>query len=336
MYGLVRAALCHEKGRFDMAMHNDAILSRRSFLAITGLSASSLALTACGGSGSSSSAAGSSAGSAASSGDATWDAINSAKTIKVGTETAYAPYAYRDADDKLTGFDVEIGNAIYEKMGLTVDWMDTKWDSLISGMDAKQCDACMDQIAITDERKEKYIFSEPYCYAYGGAKQCDACMDQIAITDERKEKYIFSEPYCYAYGGVLALPESGITSIADLSGKNCAGTATSNWIAIVEKNGGVLVTTTGFQDSVQLVEQGRADAVLVEELTELDYLKNNPDSPLQIVARTDDFTEVAVMMRQDCTELQAKINEAIAALKEDGTLAEISKKYFEEDVTVQK
>ena len=286
-----------------MAMHNDAILSRRSFLAITGLSASSLALTACGGSGSSSSAAGSSAGSAASSGDATWDAINSAKTIKVGTETAYAPYAYRDADDKLTGFDVEIGNAIYEKMGLTVDWMDTKWDSLISGMDAKQC---------------------------------DACMDQIAITDERKEKYIFSEPYCYAYGGVLALPESGITSIADLSGKNCAGTATSNWIAIVEKNGGVLVTTTGFQDSVQLVEQGRADAVLVEELTELDYLKNNPDSPLQIVARTDDFTEVAVMMRQDCTELQAKINEAIAALKEDGTLAEISKKYFEEDVTVQK
>ncbi len=198
---------------------------------------------------------------------------------------------------------MEIGNAIYEKMGLTVDWMDTKWDSLISGMDAKQC---------------------------------DACMDQIAITDERKEKYIFSEPYCYAYGGVLALPESGITSIADLSGKNCAGTATSNWIAIVEKNGGVLVTTTGFQDSVQLVEQGRADAVLVEELTELDYLKNNPDSPLQIVARTDDFTEVAVMMRQDCTELQAKINEAIAALKEDGTLAEISKKYFEEDVTVQK
>lgn len=303
MYGLVRAALCHEKGRFDMAMHNDAILSRRSFLAITGLSASSLALTACGGSGSSSSAAGSSAGSAASSGDATWDAINSAKTIKVGTETAYAPYAYRDADDKLTGFDVEIGNAIYEKMGLTVDWMDTKWDSLISGMDAKQC---------------------------------DACMDQIAITDERKEKYIFSEPYCYAYGGVLALPDSGISSVADLNGKNCAGTATSNWTAIVEENGGVLVTTTGFQDSVQLVEQGRADAVLVEELTELDYLKNNPDSPLQIVARTDDFTEVAVMMRQDCTELQAKINEAVAALKEDGTLAEISKKYFDEDVTTQK
>ncbi len=258
--------------------------------------AATAALAGCGSSGTTSES------TTAASSDSLWESIQSSGKIVVGTETAYSPYAYRDTDGNLTGFDVEVAEAIYGKMGLEIEWMDTGWDSLIASLDANKC---------------------------------DVVMDQIAITEERQEKYIFSEPYTYTYGGLLTTKDSGITSLEDIEGKKCAETATSNWNALVQELGGEIVETTGFQNSVQLVEQGRAEALVIENLTELDYLNNNPDSKLVIVDTTDEPVLTAVMMRQGSDQLQTEINKAIKELQEDGTLAEISEKYFGEDVTTE-
>ncbi|MGN1383014.1 MAG: transporter substrate-binding domain-containing protein [Eubacterium sp.] len=244
--------------------------------------------------------AGCGSGSSSKSSDEVWSNIQKNKTITIGTENAYSPYAYRDKNQKMKGFDVEVAEAVADKMGLKVKWMDTKWDSLISGLDAKKC---------------------------------DVVMDQIAITKERKAKYIFSKPYNYTYGGLMVTPSSGIKSFKDVKGKTFAETATSNWNGQVQKLGGKITKTTGFSDSVQLLEQNRADAMLIENLTELDYLKKNPDSKLKIVDTTDTPIETAVMMRKGSTTLQKKVNKAITELQKDGTLKKISMKYFGKDVT---
>jgi cystine transport system substrate-binding protein len=84
-----------------------------------------------------------------------------------------------------------------------------------------------------------------------------------------------------------------------------------------------------------MVLSGRVDATLNAELSFYDYLKEHPDAPIKIVALTDDASEVAIPLRkEDATvTLREAIDEAIAELSEDGTLQELSEKYFGSDIS---
>jgi len=86
--------------------------------------------------------------------------IKSAGAIKIGTEGTYAPFSYHDASGKLTGFDVDIGRAIAEHLGVKAEFVEGKWDGLIAGLDVKRYDAVINQVGITDARKAKYDFSD--------------------------------------------------------------------------------------------------------------------------------------------------------------------------------
>src|SRR5690606_2700885 len=83
-------------------------------------------------------------------------AIKSAGALKIGTEGTYAPFTYHDADGKLVGFDVEIGEAVAEKLGVKAEFLEGKWDGLIAGLDANRYDTVINQVGITEERKKKY------------------------------------------------------------------------------------------------------------------------------------------------------------------------------------
>ena len=90
------------------------------------------------------------------------DQIKQAGTIKVGTEGTYAPFTYHDDSGALVGFDVEIAKAIGDKLGVKVEFLEGKWDGLIAGLDANRYDAVINEVGITDARKAKYDFSDPY------------------------------------------------------------------------------------------------------------------------------------------------------------------------------
>ncbi len=90
------------------------------------------------------------------------DQIKSAGVIKIGTEGTYAPFTFHDSANKLVGFDVEIGEAVAKKLGVKAEFVEGKWDGLIAGLDAKRYDAVINQVGITEARKQKYAFSEPY------------------------------------------------------------------------------------------------------------------------------------------------------------------------------
>lgn len=286
-------------------------MKKKNFQIILGITLTIIAagLTACG---STSSATASAAappssadtGSVSSSDDNSENDLSEIKAdgvLKIGTEGTYSPYSYHDDNNDLTGFDVEIARAIADKLGVKAEFEETKWDSMIAGLDAKRFDVVINQVSITDERKEKYDFSTPYTYTHG------ALIIQSDNTD--------------------------IKSFSDLKGKKSAQSLTSNWADTAKQYGAELVSTDGFNQSIDLVLQGRADATLNDDITYYDYLKQKPDAKVKIAAKSDDESESAVLIRKGNSELVKAIDQALSDLASDGTLSDLSNKYFGTDVT---
>src|SRR3954468_6253525 len=149
------------------------------------------------------------------------DDIKAAGTLRIGTEGTYAPFTFHDASGKLVGFDVEIGEAVAAKLGVKAEFVEGKWDGLIAGIDAKRYDTVINQVGITDARKQKYDFSEPYI----------ASKAVLIVRDGNDD----------------------IKSFADLKGKKSAQSLSSNFGKIAQTAGAELIGTDGFDQSIQLV-----------------------------------------------------------------------------------
>nr|VUD29365.1 L-Cystine ABC transporter [Raoultella sp. NCTC 9187] len=90
---------------------------------------------------------------------------------------------------------------------------------------------------------------------------------------------------------------------------------------------------TGFDQSIALVSQGRADATINSNLSFLDFKKHKPDAPVKIVAERADTEQEAVLIRKGNPDLRQAINTALAGIKSDGTWQRISNEYFAADVS---
>ena len=229
------------------------------------------------------------------------DSIKDAGALRIGTEGTYAPFTFHDDSGALVGFDVEIGRAIAEKLGVEAEFVEGPWDGLIAGIDADRYDVVINQVGINEERQAKYDFSEPYI----------ASKAALVVRGDNAD----------------------ITTFEDLEGKKAAQTLTSNFGKLAESYGAELVATEGFDQSVALVLQGRADATINDSLSFFDFKKQQPDADVKVVATADDADFSGVLLAKGKPELLAAINEVLDAIKADGTYAEISEKYFGEDVS---
>ncbi|QFS99224.1 putative amino-acid ABC transporter-binding protein precursor [Labrenzia sp. THAF191b] len=229
------------------------------------------------------------------------DAIKSAGVLKIGTEGTYAPFTFHDGEGKLVGFDVEIGEAVAEKLGVKAEFIEGKWDGLIAGLDVKRYDVVINQVGITDARKQKYDFSDPYIAS-------KAVLIVRASNDD-------------------------INGFEDLAGKKAAQSLTSNFGKLAEEAGAELVGTDGFDQSIQLVLTRRADATINDSLSYLDFKKQKPDAPVKVVAEKANADYSGILVRKGDPELVAALNSALADIKADGTYQAISDKYFGQDVS---
>lgn len=272
-------------------------MSRR-LIAVTALVVAAAALTACSGSSTPASTSGSGESSASSEYGLAKDGV-----LTVGTEGTYRPFSFH-ADNgagELTGYDVEIIEAVADKLGLDVKFEETQWDAIFAGLDAGRFDVIANQVTINDEREAKYLFSAAYTVSPGVI--------------------------------VVAEDDDSISSFADLEGKTTAQSLTSNWNDLATESGAKVEGVEGWAQAVELLRQGRVDATINDKLTFLDYETTNSPTGLKIAAETDDAGEQAFAFTKDKDALVKAVDGALDELRADGTLAEISKKYFGEDVS---
>ena len=222
-------------------------------------------------------------------------------TLTVATEGTYKPFSYHDETGELVGYDVEVSKAVAEKLGLEVDFQETEWAAIFAGLESNRFDVIGNQVSINEEREEKYSLSDPYSVSPGAL--------------------------------VVASDNTDITGFDGLEGKKAAQSATSNWYELAAGYGADIEEVEGWNESVSLLTSGRIDFTLNDRLTVLDYLATEGDDAIKIVAETDDPSLSAYAVTKDNSALTDAINEALAELSADGTLAEIGEKYFGEDVS---
>ncbi|HTH14204.1 MAG TPA: transporter substrate-binding domain-containing protein [Spirochaetia bacterium] len=225
--------------------------------------------------------------------------VKAAGALRVGTEGDYSPFTFKDAKGTLVGFDVEIAQEVAKRLGVKAVFTEGKWDGLIAGLDANRYDAVINEVTITDARKAKYDFSDPY----GATK---------AVL-------------------IVKSADKSIKTFADLKGKKVVADLTTTYAQLARDNGAASVTSSDLP--FDLVVQGRADATINDRLFFLDYKKQKPDVALSIVAENTDVDYQGVIVRKGNPDLVAAINKALKDLKADGTYLKISQKYFGEDIS---
>lgn len=273
---------------------------RRGLLALAVLLSFALIAAGCGTSqstaGNQQQAAGGEQSSGAQSGDGGAD-----KTYVVGTDAIYPPFEKMEAD-KITGFDIDVINAVAEAVGLKIEVRHTGWDPLFDGIDKGTVDIAISAITITDERKQKYDFTEPYFEA-----------NQLIMVAE----------------------DSSVSKLADLEGMIIGVQGgTTGAIAVKKAFGDTYQGLREYDDTPSAVDDffnGRVQAVVADNGVLSLYTKTAAGKKFKLL-KDDSFEKeyYGIMVKKGNTELLEKLNQGLKTIQENGTLDNIYKQYFTE------
>lgn len=263
------------------------------------------ALAGCGSSASSAATSTDTAASTAeTSGENELEKVKAAGKLVIGVEGTYPPFTYHDDNGELTGLDIELGKALADKLGVEVEFQEAAWDSLLIGIDTERFDTVINSVSITDERAEKYDFSDPYYYE--------------------------------ARRVVVRADDDSIHGPEDLNGKKIATNTTNAFIPWYEEQGVEVVGVDTSGEAIDLLLSGRVDFVGINVPVLNAYLQEHPDAADKVkeafvIPNSEDV--IAIPVRKGEPEFLDAINAALAELREEGTLKEISEKYLGGDYT---
>lgn len=223
--------------------------------------------------------------------------------LVVAMEGTWSPWTYHDESDALVGYDVEVAKLIGEKLGVNVTFVEGEWDGLFAGLDAGRYDLVVNGVEMTEERGEKYDFTDPYGFI----------RTAIVVDGDNEE----------------------IHSFEDLKGKKTANTISSTYAELAERYGAEVTGVDDLNQTFELLLSGRIDATLNAELTYYDYMKAHPDRNLKVAALTEEASLVVIPVRkgEDSESLREAVNQAIGEMRESGELGRLSEKYFGSDIS---
>jgi polar amino acid transport system substrate-binding protein len=224
--------------------------------------------------------------------------------LLIATEGAYPPFNYKQPDGTLAGFDVDIANALCAKMQADCKVVDQDWDGIIPGLLAHKYDAIVASMSITDERKKKIAFTDPYYHTVGAL----AVLKPATINGNTPD---------------------------DLKGKTLGVQSSSTFATLIEdKYKGSDVRQYGTVDEALLdLVAGRVDAVMADKITLTQWFSKSGNDCCTLTGNDIKDSHylgdgVGIGLRQGEPDLQAKFNKALDAIVADGTYKTINAKYF--------
>lgn len=238
-----------------------------------------------------------------------WEEIQEEGKLVVATSgTLYPTSYYEEGSDKVTGYEVEVVREMAKRLDLNVEFEEMGFDGMLTSINSGKVDLAANDITSTDERMEKFTFSEPVKYSYGTA---------IVRKDDL----------------------SGIQSLDDLDGKIAAGASTTVYMEVAREHGAEekIYDNATNEQYLRDVSNGRTDIILNDYYLQTLALAAFPDLNITIHPDIEYYpNNQHIVMKKDSGELETKVNETIKEMKEDGTMKELSEKFFNgADVSVK-
>ncbi len=226
------------------------------------------------------------------------DQIIESGKIKVAVGGKYPPFNFMNEENKLDGFDADIGKEVAKRLDVEFSPITAEWDSMIAGLNGNKFDVIISSMAITDERKSKVDFVE--YYSSGGV---------IIVEKDNNE----------------------IKGKDDLKGKVVGVALGTTFEKMAVENGAEVKTYSTSLDALTDLSHGRIEAVISDEIVS-GYTIRESKFPFKVIEGRlfDEYMGIAV--RKEDKELSAKIEEIIKEMQEDGTYTEISEKWFNRDI----
>ena len=225
--------------------------------------------------------------------------------LQVGMEIGYPPMEYFDTDGTTPiGFDVAVAYALGEKLGLDVELVDTAWDGIFASLDTDKYDCIISSVSITPERLENYNLTEPY-----------VANKLVMVTPKDSQ---------------LTGPEEveGLTVAVQLE-------TTADYFMQDIADSGVNFELAQYDKVINCFDElkaGRTDAVLTDSVVASYYLGDDAAS-YKTAWENSEGEPMGICLKKGNDALTAAIEEAVDAIYEDGTMAEIAKTYFGSDIT---
>ncbi len=228
------------------------------------------------------------------------------QTLVMGLDDTFAPMGFRNEKGEIVGFDIDLANEVAKRLDVNIEFQPIDWSMKETELNAGNIDLIWNGYTITEERKEKVNYSEPYL-----------ANAQILIT----------------------MADSPIETIADLKGKVVATQAESSSLDaaraqegfIESLKNGALIEYATFNEVFNDLESGRSDAIIADEVLARYYMKNKGSEQYKVLVENLGPEEFGIGMRKDDTELLKNINDTFNEMKNDGTYDEIYAKWFAEN-----
>ncbi|HBU83922.1 amino acid ABC transporter substrate-binding protein [Paenibacillus sp. UMB7766-LJ446] len=221
--------------------------------------------------------------------------------IIVGIDDKFAPMGFRDDKNEIVGFDIDYARAAAEKMGKEITFQPIDWSSKESELNSGRIDLIWNGYTITDERKDKVLFTKPYLEN-----------SQVAVT----------------------LADSPITKLDELDGKNVGLQALSSAAdALAASPLKDKVNASEFPDNVLALtdlKTKRLDAVIIDEVVARYYMSKE-EGTFKLLDESLAPEQYGIGVKKGNEELLNQLQKALDELNADGTAAEISTKWFGED-----
>jgi len=227
-------------------------------------------------------------------------------TLVIGIDDKFAPLGFRDENNDIVGFDIDYAKAAAKKMGMKVEFQPIDW-----------------------ETKESELSSG----------RIDLIWNGYTITDERKKKVLFTKPYLKNAQVVVTLADSPFTKLNDLKGKEVGLQSLSSAADALDADPikAKIKKVTEFKDNVSALtdlKNGRLDAVVIDEIV-INYYMTKEEGTFKVLEESLAPEEYGIGVKKGNEELLNKLQKALDEMNEDGTAAEISKKWFGEDKLIK-